>query len=65
MARIGYDPHIIVLDNGIWRTHDKNGKPLKPTFDPYPPNLKRPDGSKKSEDSGDASGSTDSKASSE
>ena len=37
MPRMKYNPHIIVLDNAIWRTHDKNGKPLKPTSEEYYP----------------------------
>ena len=37
MPRMKYNPHIIVLDNAIWRTHDKDGNPLKPSSGKYYP----------------------------
>ncbi len=37
MPRMKFDPHIIVLDNAIWRTHDHDGNPLEPSSEEYYP----------------------------
>ncbi len=62
MSRIGYDPNIIVLDNGIWRTDIGNRPGDELVQDYYPKDL-RDFG--KPEKTDDAKGSTDSSANSE
>ena len=53
-----YDPHIIVLDNAIWRTHDNYGKPFKPSQEYFPKDISDLAEPEKKDDANSAASST-------